>query len=248
MLLHEWLLFVEFALAPLVFILLLFVSAPYGKFVRRGWGPALPSWLGWLVMESPAALLPLAFVLAAPAGQGLVTFVFLLLWELHYLRRTFVYPFLLRDKKRPFPVVVMLMAFFFNILNGFVNGNGVFARAWPEAWLLDPRFLGGTVLFLCGLGINIHSDAVLRGLRQPGETVHRIPERGLFRLVSNAHYLGEILEWCGWALLTWSTAGLAFALFTIANLLPRARANHRWYRENFPDYPPERRVLIPFLY
>lgn len=248
MLLYDWLLLVEFALAPLVFILLLFVSAPYGKFVRSGWGPALPSWLAWLVMEAPAALLPPVFFLAVPAGQAPVTFVFLLLWELHYLRRTFVYPFLLRDKKRPFPVVVMLMAFFFNILNGFVNGYGVFARACPEAWLLDPRFFGGVALFLCGLGINIHSDAVLRSMRQPGETAHRIPERGLFRLVSNAHYLGEILEWCGWALLTWSTAGLAFALFTIANLAPRARANHRWYRETFPEYPAKRKALVPFLY
>lgn len=248
MVLYDWLLLVEFALGPLVFLLLLFVSAPYGKFVRRGWGPVMPSWLAWLVMEAPAALLPAAFFLTAPAGQGPVTFIFLLLWELHYLRRAFVYPFLLRDRGRPFPVVVMLMAFFFNILNGSVNGYGVFARAYPDAWLFDPRFLGGAALFLCGLAVNLHSDAVLRGLRQPGETVHRIPERGLFRLVSNAHYLGEILEWCGWALLTWSSAGLAFALFTIANLAPRARANHRWYVETFPEYPSRRRVLVPFLY
>ena len=29
--------------------------------------------------------------------------------------------------------------------------------------------------------------------------------------------------------------GLAFCVFTAANLIPRARSNHRWYREKFPD-------------
>jgi hypothetical protein len=65
--------------------------------------------------------------------------------------------------------------------------------------------------------------------------------------VSAPNYLGEIVEWSGWALATWSLAGLAFALYTTANLAPRALANHRWYRQQFPGYPPERRALLPHL-
>ena len=42
-------------------------------------------------------------------------------------------------------------------------------------------------------------------------------------------------------------AGLAFAVFTATNLLPRALATHRWYRKRFPDYPSSRRAIIPFL-
>jgi hypothetical protein len=57
--------------------------------------------------------------------------------------------------------------------------------------------------------------------------------------------MGEIIEWCGWALATWTFAGAAFAFFTIANLLPRALSHHRWYREKFPDYPRERKAIIP---
>jgi hypothetical protein len=66
-------------------------------------------------------------------------------------------------------------------------------------------------------------------------------------LVSCPNYLGEIIEWSGWALATWSLAGAAFALYTIANLAPRAVAYHRWYRESFNDYPPARRALLPFI-
>jgi protein-S-isoprenylcysteine O-methyltransferase Ste14 len=66
--------------------------------------------------------------------------------------------------------------------------------------------------------------------------------------VTCPNYLGEILEWLGFALATWSLAGLAFALYTAANLAPRAFANHRWCREQFPDYPKNRKALFPFLF
>jgi len=36
-------------------------------------------------------------------------------------------------------------------------------------------------------------------------------------------------------------------LWTIANLAPRALANHKWYKETFPEYPSQRKALIPFF-
>jgi len=41
---------------------------------------------------------------------------------------------------------------------------------------------------------------------------------------------------------------MVFAFWTIANLLPRARANHAWYKATFPDYPPERKALFPLVW
>ncbi len=105
----------------------------------------------------------------------------------------------------------------------------------------------GASVFVIGWAINQHSDAVLRRLRGPGESGYKIPRGGLYRWVSCPNYLGEMLEWVGWAIAAWSLAGLAFAVFTIANLLPRALANHRWYQDKFADYPPERRAVVPFL-
>jgi len=88
----------------------------------------------------------------------------------------------------------------------------------------------------------------LRGLRQPGESGYKISNDRLFRWVSSPNYLGEITIWVGWAIATWSWPGLTFAFWTIANLLPRARANHAWYKATFPDYPPERKALVPGLW
>jgi len=142
---------------------------------------------------------------------------------------------------------VAALAFFFNLMNGTVSGYGIYrVLPWEEGLPLL-RSAAGAALFLTGFVINLHSDRILRHLRAPGETEYRIPRGGLFRLVSSPHYLGEILEWTGWALLVWTPAGGAFLAFTLANLLPRGLAAHRWYREKFPGYPRERRAVIPFL-
>ena len=77
--------------------------------------------------------------------------------------------------------------------------------------------------------------------------MYRIPTGGLFRYVTNPSYFTEIMSFAGFAIATWSLPGLAFALYTAANVGPRALANHRWYRETFPNYPRHRRALVPFV-
>jgi len=245
--LHAWLTAGLFLLAVVTAAALTRVSAPYGRHVRDGWGPALPSRWAWMLMESPAVL---AFALVYAAGRQraeLVPLALLALWQLHYLHRTFVYP-LLTPSGRPWPLVVVGLGFAFQCYNSYLNARHLSELgSYPDSWLGDARFLVGVTVFGLGLLLNRRSDAILRRLRAPGETGYRIPRGGGFELVSCPNYLGEILEWCGWALATWSWPGLAFALYTIANLAPRAVTHHRWYRETFPDYPPERRALVPYL-
>ena len=91
------------------------------------------------------------------------------------------------------------------------------------------------------------SDHKLRRLRASTGDGYQIPYGGAYRWVSCPNYLGEIVEWAGWALATWSPAGLAFALYTVANLAPRAVDHHAWYHRQFPNYPAKRRALIPYI-
>ena len=247
--LHTTVLYSWFALSATVMLVLLFISAPYGRHSRGGWGPTLPSLVGWILMEAPAALVILAFYLTAPRPVGLTAWVFLLVWEVHYVHRAFIYPFRLKLTGKTMPLTVALMGVFFNGVNGYLNGR-YFTALGPEvaaSWLLDPRFICGLLLFGLGLWMNLYADQVLINLRGPGETGYKIPRGGPYRLVSCPNYLGEMIEWCGWALLTWSLPGLAFAAWTAANLLPRALTHHRWYKEKFPGYPRERKAVIPFL-
>jgi 3-oxo-5-alpha-steroid 4-dehydrogenase 1 len=239
-----------FVLAVLVFTALFFVVAPYGRHMRGGWGYTIGNRIGWVVMESPA---PVVFAVCFILGNHTHTvavLVLLALWEVHYLHRALVYPFGLRGTARRMPLVVMSFGFIFNIMNGYLNGRYIFtfSGGYPNAWLGDPRFLVGLALFLIGFIINRWADRILRELRQPDESGYKISYHRLYRWVSCPNYLGEIIIWMGWAVATWSLPGLAFALWTAANLMPRARAHHTWYREHFPDYPPERRALVPGLW
>lgn len=237
----------ELVLAVLTFAGLQFIVAPYGRHGRGGWGPTVSARVGWVVMEWPAPLLFLGVYLAGSRRAELVPLLLLAMWQTHYLQRAFVYPFLMRAGAR-MPVSLMAMAITFNTLNAYINARWVSDLGhYPVSWLTDPRFLLGVALFVGGLALNLGADRTLRGLRGPGETGYRIPYGGGYRWVSSPNYLGEIVEWTGWALATWSLAGLAFALYTIANLAPRAMANHRWYHDRFPEYPTDRRALVPYL-
>ena len=249
-LIYKILLIAIFALAIIIFPTLLFIPAPYGRHNRPGWGPSINARFGWAIMESLAVIV---FVLCFAFGSksiGVIPLLFLIMWLTHYLHRAYVYPLRMRAREKQMPVLIMLLAVVFNIINGYLNGRYLFAFApdYPLSWIKDSRFITGFLLFIAGFAINLHSDDMLRSLRASGESGYKMPHRGLFEYVSSANYFGEIIEWCGWALATWSLPGLAFALFTIANLAPRAGWHHEWYRREFPEYPPKRKALIPFLY
>ena len=235
--------------AAATFLLLLFVSAPYGRHARRGWGPGIGATAAWIVMEAPAALAMLVFFLLGDRRTAAVPLVFLALWEIHYVHRTLIFPFRRRNGTPRTPLLIVLFGVLFNGVNGYLQGRWLFALA-PHpgtAWLVDPRFLLGIALFVAGMAINVHSDEVLRRLRRPGEQGYKIPQAGLHRWVASPNYLGEVIEWTGWAVLTWSLGGLAFVLWTAANLVPRALSHRRWYRATFPDYPAERKAIVPFV-
>ncbi|CAG5136428.1 unnamed protein product [Candidula unifasciata] len=223
------------------------VTAPYGRYSRSGWGILVPSTTAWLLQELPCLLVPLMLVLFSDCPRSIYyTNRFVLgLFLLHYCQRALIFPFLIRGGK-PTPVSVFLMAAGFCIVNGYLQ-TGLhpeicrFDMDTPDLLTLNLFFyfqnLLGVLLFLSGMIINLHSDSVLRNLRKPGESGYKIPYGGMFNYVSGANFLGEILEWWGFAILSWNLPALAFAIFTLCNIGPR----------KFDDYPASRKALIPFL-
>jgi protein-S-isoprenylcysteine O-methyltransferase Ste14 len=225
-------------------------TAPYGRHSRGGFGPRINATLGWLLMEMPASLVPLALFLLSDPGhrENPVGIAFLALWQLHYVHRAFIFPFRRRGGA-PMPLLIPLSAILFNVGNAYLNWHylTVLHAPYAASWFGDPRFLLGLLMFLGGFAINQHSDWILLHLRRPGETGYKIPYGGLYRWVSCPNYLGELIEWTGWDILTWSLPGAVFALWTAANLVPRALAHHRDYQRRFSQYPSERRAVLPYL-
>ena len=150
----------------------------------------------------------------------------------------------MRGGDKPKPWLTVGLAFVFNSVNGAVNAYDL-QRA--ESFSLS-AVVCGVVLFALGVFINHQSDAILLRLRQPGETGYSIPYGGLYRWVSAPNYLGEIIQWTGFAIAAATPAAWVFALFTVANLAPRARSHHQWYLDRFSDYPRDRKRLVPGLW
>lgn len=248
-LLHTYATWAEIGLAIATFLSLFFITAPYGRHGRGGWGPEVSQRLGWVLMELPACVLWLVIYAFGAHAAEAAPLALLALWQLHYVNRTFIFPLRIRAEGKTTPLSIVAMAVVFNSLNAYVNARWVSEfGSYPLSWLYDARFLVGAGMFIAGFAINQHADWVLMNLRRPGETGYKIPRGGLYRYISCPNYFGEILEWTGWAIATWSLAGLAFALYTFANLAPRARDHHRWYQQKFDDYPKERRALLPFVW
>ena len=236
-----------FSFAAVVLILLFFISAPYGKFSRKGWGLTIHSKWAWMVMEFPSPAL-MTYFFVTSYHKTLPQYIFIIFWLSHYIHRTFIYPFTQSGREKPYPFLIVSLAFIFNCLNGFVNGYGLFhLTLYSLSWLVTWRFLAGGLLFISGFIINKTADEKLRNLRKANPGDYLQPQGWLFRYISCPHYFGEIIEWAGWAVMTWSLPGLAFAAFTFANLFPRAIASHKWYKTNFPEYPEKRKAVIPFV-
>ena len=121
-------------------------------------------------------------------------------------------------------------------------------QAYSPDYLLSFQFLSGFSVFMIGITINTQSDSILRSLRKGDESGYLIPRGGAFEYVSGAHYFGEIVEWTGFAMASNAKCSWAFSLYTASNLIPRAEAHHAWYLENFKDYPPKRKAVIPFFW
>lgn len=248
------LLYIMSLVGLIVFVVLYFVDAGYGKMISAKWGPVISNKIGWVLMECPVFLVMLYFWAKSEVRFQLPYLVFFLLFQLHYFQRSFVFPLLLKGNSK-MPIVIMGMSIVFNLTNGYIQGRWLFELApdyspYNAAWIHSWQFIAGTVIFFIGMIINLHSDHVIRTLRQPGDTKHYLPRKGMYRYVTSANYLGEIIEWAGFALLTWSFAGLAFLWFTIANLVPRSNSIWHKYKTEFPEEFGKLNLkrIIPFIY
>lgn len=250
--LFNTLLYIMPVLAVIVFIALFFIKAGYGIFRTKAWGYSLPNKTGWILMEAPAFISMACLWTTGEYSTNIPLIVFFIIFEMHYFQRTFIFPLLIKGAGR-MPISIMFMGMAFNVINTFLIGFSLFhldhSEKYNISWLVSPYFIIGTIVFFCGMFINIHSDHVIRHLRPKGDTKHYFPQKGMYRYVTSGNYFGELLEWTGFAILTSDIASWIFVLWTFANLGPRAYAIRERYKEEFgEEIVGERKCLIPYIY
>jgi 3-oxo-5-alpha-steroid 4-dehydrogenase 1 len=204
--------------------------------------------LGWMIMETPILITVLYFFLSG-SNTFNVSALIVGAFVCHYINRALIYPQRIKTQGKTMPVSIMLSSMIFYIVNGYVIGYYFGSlKSYPVEWLYDPRFIIGLTLFLFGLFTNIQSDNILINLRKPGETGYKIPQGGMYRFISCPNYFGEMVEWIGFAIMSWSIPGAVYALWVALPLFAQGQIAHRWYVEKFGnDYPKNRKAIIPFL-
>jgi 3-oxo-5-alpha-steroid 4-dehydrogenase 1 len=235
------------AVGAITFIYLFFQTAPYGRHTASGWGPMISNRLGWMIMEGVSPVFISFWFWLGHPQKSPMDYLLYALYTGHYIYRGYVFPFLTRTKGKKMPVSITFSAVFFNLVNTFFIGYFLgFLGGRPSISILE--LAAGLLLFFGGFSTHVISDQMLIHLRKPGETGYKIPRGFLFRYVVSPNYLGEVIEWVGFAILAGSTAGWLFVIWTLANLMPRAYAHLKWYRKAFPDFPAGRKAMFPGLF
>ena len=226
----------------IIFPINLIYKAPYGRHTSKKWGISIDNKLGWIIMELPALLVCPAIYFYFKVDFD-ISIMFICLWIIHYFNRTIIFPFRIKTKGKKMPLAIVLSAFFFNIVNGSING---YFLSYIKLDTVSIFLIIGFLLFLIGLFINISSDNKLINLRKIKKG-YFVPKGGLFKYISCPNFFGEILEWFGFALMTFNIGSLSFFIWTCCNLIPRGLAHHSWYKNKFNEYPKERKAILPFL-
>ncbi len=240
-------------LALVVYVALNFFEAGYGYLFNPKYGRPIPNRVGWVVMESPVFFAMAALWLLSDYKWQAAPMALLLIFETHYFQRSFIFPLKMRGNSK-MPLGIVAMGVVFNTLNACMQGGWIFYFApgmgYYDDWFSKPYIYIGAAIFLAGFFINLQSDYIIRHLRKPGDTRHYIPRGGMFRYVSSANYFGELTEWVGFAVASWSWAGVVFAWWTFANLAPRSVSLYRRYEKEFGEEftSLKRKKIIPFIY
>ena len=241
-----------------VFIALQFVTAPYGMTHNNRWGVSINSKWGWFWMEIPVFLtMGVLYYLSLHYGIkpfNWVTFAIFIFFEVHYFQRSILFPAMMRGQSK-MPISLIITGFTFNVMNAVMQGGWLFYFSpdgyYPIEWFWSPQFIIGSIIFLGGMIINLQSDKIIRSLRtERTDNNYYLPDRWLFKHINSANYFGELLEWIGFAILSWSISGFVFVLWSFANIVPRAKAVYERYSQFFgEEFTSKKRwKIFPYIY
>ena len=197
--------------------------------------------------------------------EQIISLIGFLLFQFHYIHRTFIYTLIRAHSISPSSLIVVLFASLFTSSNGYLNAVFIKYETMRYETLEYNSFFNnflkifGLILFFTGFYINYSSDTILINLRKKrdekeedkeksGKRKYKIPYGGMYHYLTCPNYFGEIIEWIGFAIFINHTASWMFVLWTCANLVPRALSAHKWYKKQFKEYNNlNRRAIFPFI-
>lgn len=172
-------------------------------------------------------------------------------WSFHYGKRLYETVFVHRFSHATMP--------FFNL---FKNCSYYWLfTAYVAYHVNHPQFTSPSLIqVLVGLGGFLLSEignfsihVALRDLRPPGSKERKIPYptdnpfTKLFNLVSCPNYTYEFFSWFFFTVMTQCLPAGLFAAAGLYQMSVWAIGKHKNYKKEFPDYPKNRKAILPFI-
>ncbi|CAG7854848.1 Uncharacterized protein C9.08c [Serendipita indica DSM 11827] len=265
-----------YATAPwIVAPITLFINAPFGRFSPADSKWMVDGNTSWMLMEIVAPVFFIATYLYAPFSPthnppslNHPSTLLAALFVIHYVNRAIISPLRSPGRSKSH-IIIVIAGIGFNIINApssphsFQKLQQKLAAKVAESQTLqmafaDRKFQVGIALFVLGFVSNILHDEILYNIRRNAPTTpdgkHRysIPQGYLYNYISYPNYFSEWVEFAGFALAAsprWEyTPPWMFLVAEMLVMAPRAHRGHQWYHTKFPDYPTERRAVIPFVF
>ncbi|XP_077549719.1 trans-2,3-enoyl-CoA reductase Sc2 [Haemaphysalis longicornis] len=174
-------------------------------------------------------------------------------WTVHYVKRLLETLFVHRFSHGTMPITNLFKNCSYYWLFGLYIGYYVNHPLYTAPVLGPIQVFGGLTAFLFAELGNLSIHMALRNLRPPGTKERRIPVptanpfTKLFDMVSCPNYTYEVMAWASF---TFMTQCLPAGLFTLAGLYQMtvwALGKHRQYKAEFPNYPRQRKAILPFV-
>jgi hypothetical protein len=216
---------------------------PYSKF-RTGSG--VNSRAGLALAYATPVFVYVALWAEGGAPQTPYHFAVLGAFLFHYVRRILEILFV-NSYSRPTPLRVPVTIAL--LYSGVATSCAFFQVRTLGQPTSNPIFILGVLTFAFGEVLNGYHHWLLARLRPLGVRIYVVPRHGLFGWVACPHYLGEILSFVGYAMMSDLLPVWGNAVVVTAYLGSRANSTLSWYRREMPLKIPSRwRRLIPFAY
>ena len=198
---YQYLIVLIFLMAPLTSISLILNPISNEQYFPDGRGPMIKKDLADVIYKMPLLLGFIVFYIQGQSSTSIVPLILLSIWVIYFFSRVFfsVSP---KNHKRTKQVTLnnVLVGALLTTIISYLNSKWISEYgSYNLSWLSDWRFLMGVSFWGVSLIINLQAE----------------------QWISYSQNWGDILFSLGWALITFSWVGGVFALYTMANLLPR---------------------------
>ncbi|KAJ3707250.1 hypothetical protein LUZ61_010955 [Rhynchospora tenuis] len=201
---------------------------------------------GMLILYTPAlvaaaVLFFIPSIMAAPRGVLVCAAL-----GLHFLKRDLEVLFI-----HKFSGNIMIDSAIPISFGYFINTVLIVISQYLSTGMPEPEInltYAGIVLFLVGITGNFYHHYLLSKLREKGDKAYKIPTGGLFNLVICPHYLFEIIDLFGIALISQTLHSYCFAFGSMFYLMGRSVATRNWYMSKFENFPTGVKALIPYFF